>query len=555
MGGQTEGTSEGNVPIPVQADLVLDNQSEGHSMADRGISSPDVDFYEGSSKEAAKADLIFDEFYSPEILKGPHIPTTENFLFHPRLSQNLNEAIEERFNEDGDTTKYVNNAIQIIREINSEDAIEAYRGHHNNDYLQRIAELSKQVPDNFYTTPKPTIVIAARNEIDTMTAINSARNGYVGDFDSEINIIVYHNFDSTPSLEVSSAMSDLATLPNLAIVNERVPSYNTVGCAKKVASDIIIFGSPAEIDIPIIMMDADVKGLTQGIINVGIESLSNKMAASPSYNYGNDVKEKFPVLGVVWDVAEKLRNKKLEMNPNITKATIGPFTCTTKKNIALVGGFKPVATLGGKEKLLVAFEDMQFHKDLSQATCVYYSDEHRKNDHPVRDLGEDGYQVLLDPSREVESLILGDHFDRRWLVLNTEYYTSVSGTERFKWQKVDQSSPDIAQIPELASSITSNNLANALTNYFHAHIMDFLEDGATGNTISNWMLDIIEEMGYEAELETINLGLPKKGARPVGNSVEDIRKDSNWTIKRFLKVAPRKSPFPSKDFNMFRDTQ
>jgi hypothetical protein len=404
---------------------------------------------------------------------------------------------------------------------------------HTDMYIQRLHVLNEQLPKSICTNKtKAIICIAAMNEVNIGTAIHAAKKAYEGNFEKEITVIVYHNYKTAPNSSLRKAILQLKKIPNVFVINEKVPTHNTVAMAKKVLTDSTQLHLGDALDIPLILMDADVLGCTKGTINAAINSLADvyTLAASPEYDFDPKIKKKFPVLGIIWEI-DKHMAKLLKEHGFLIKFTLGVFTIISRKVLAMSGGIKVVTSNSSLTISSIVSEDPQLSKDLLHMVAYdEYGFLQLWTHNPIFPLEKYGYFVYMDASREIQDLTQGNAYDLRWR--NVDHNEQVSGTKRI----TNATIPKYTDIPELGTLI-SNNLAKALNNYRkNTYDSSFYYDD--GNMISKLLLSVLDRLGFTTtfsaiKVEDIEEAMPLEDTQL---SKELVLDTNDWKIAEFKRV-------------------
>ncbi|MBN2015843.1 hypothetical protein JW766_03340 [Candidatus Dojkabacteria bacterium] len=339
--------------------------------------------------------------------------------------------------------------LGFLRNLPWEEVAERYWERHTDEYTSRLARLVEGVPGNFVTEKtKSIVVIAARNETDLERALQAVRDSYGDNFEEEVCILVYHNYTDEPSAEVWHALTKASQhFSNLHVINEQVPQFYNVGTAKKVAADLAMLVQRGQREVPLVLVDADISGLSpesiQQAINVLAETgmidpklqsdlytpishdrfhIAGSVAVSTAYDFDKEAKRKFPVLSLVWDLRRELFTAELA-NRNtqsmISKNPIGPFTVISLKVLCAIGGLMPIP-----------FGDMALGRALDQLVLNYHT-----GLQSVYPLDIHGGVVYMNPDRQISSLIAGMPEAFHWS--GTSRYLAVSGKQRFDWHEID----------------------------------------------------------------------------------------------------------------------
>lgn len=386
-----------------------------------------------------------------------------------------------------------------IKEAPCADVMSHYRSLHKPEYIARLEQLVTTVPEGFVTPETELVaVIAARNETQLASAITALQEQYGEEFLLKVRIVVYHNYSMEPERDVQEAMADVQAYPNVVVCEEQVSPDNNVASAKKVAADIAHMLVPAERDIPFLLMDADVDRFTPGIVAAGLRALQQPfvLAASPSFDISRAAAQRFPVLGLIYELGRVSRDHVLLNDPTFTKRTIGMCTFIMRKSHAAIGGTRPVIATMDKKLKVVPFEDMQMANELANAVNWYHCEKSARV-YPVYALERNGHIVFYDPSREIEDLTARCAADIRWR--SPQEYIKRSGRRRLDWRNI-QSVPNI---PELGDP-TEENLIRALKRYWDSMIVRLMVED-TFRVHSQRVIIELESRGYRLELTAHNL--------------------------------------------------
>lgn len=206
-----------------------------------------------------------------------------------------------------------------------------------------------------------------------------------------------------------------------------------------------------QIDVPLIMMDADVRRLTEGYIQASISALNDRqyLAAAPEFDYDPRLKEKYPVLGKMFDLRYKMSLMELAKKlPGGQHMTYGMCYSIRPRTLAAIGGIKP------QEQ----YEDTRVTTNLKEFTLYIYGNGEGTNImsgiNPVAPLNIDGNHVVyVGADREIADIRRGKGPFSRWV--SSSQHSKVTGDSR-----ESESAPE-TQIPYLGE-YTPENLVQAL---------------------------------------------------------------------------------------------
>jgi hypothetical protein len=493
----------------------------------RGAKAPS---FESEANQPDSAVSLFRRFYSPDLLRGNSSFLREDTVFmHPRIRSMLHLLDAPSAQASIDQRQ----CYAAIKGIETQAALEHYWQIHSTDYLSRLDTLSTQLPEALVTgRTKAVVIMAAMNETEIDRAVASAQQGYHGDFDTEVSVVVYHNFKTQPTEDVKEAAIEVAKRKNVFVVSEQVGQDNASSMARKVVTDVVQRKLGNERAMPFLLMDADVKGLTVTAINDGLAVIdeATTLATSPDWDFDPETKTRYPVLGTVWDVARAMR-QFAGKEGYTTKTTLGPFTLIDRKILAAVGGIKVVK--GSMGMLFpVLFEDMELARNLEEAvgndTQAFTQTEKIQ---PVYRLEEKGHVVILDTKREIASLLKGQAPGARWR--DSELFESVSGTKRDNAE--DNQELDVAEL----GGFTDSNLCKALNRYRRNEFKGY-RYYAVGNALSRELVRVLRAKGFQPNFTATHRNDidEQEPNQDVVESERLVMQTNQWRIADFTQLIP-----------------
>jgi hypothetical protein len=336
--------------------------------------------------------------------------------------------------------------------LSDAEVMAEFWGQHNITYLERLDHLSQQVDLGDRERLQCIIAIPARNERHIKRTIETIRQSYGEGFDQEVLVVIYHNYTENETIpdDVAASVAEVRAYPNVVVIEDAVPRWTNTGMAKKIVSDLVLRSLGNRLDIPLLMMDADIVGLTPGTIRAAIAALDKPyvMAASPEFDFDPAIKSRYPVLGKFWDIRRDLDLTETREEVYGHQLTYGMMYGVRPRTLALVGGIKP----------LEQYEDVQLTSDLR--SCALRDDTYKRHllhtppveYYPVYPLGIDGYIVETDAQHEIRSLLRGEPLHVRWL--QPAYHND----EEPRPEEPEATLPDIPEFGKLNEA----NLAHAL---------------------------------------------------------------------------------------------
>lgn len=431
--------------------------------------------------DSPQAYAVYRNFYHGNIFHD-FLKSNGSCLFHSSLlSDNTAKNIDPE-------VMYKN-----IKRIKPQDALNEYWAKHSKSYLDRLQTLSQQIPMNFIdTNTKLVISISVINEVDVDSAIEAVKQSFGEKFEDEVRVIIYHNFKSDPDEEVRTAIQEVKKRSNVAVVEERVAKNNNVSMAKKVATDIVQFITPQQMNIPILLMDADVQFVPDEMIQRGIQVLKKPfvLAVSPGLNYQSSIKDRFPILGLIQDLENAILDKELFDNFGNPYA-IGQSTFISRSTLAAVGGIKPIKYSSNKLSV-IPYEDMHLSEDLL-ASVAFEDQNPSKQKWPIHSLDIEGFSILTGADREISDLLSGQRSDARWN--SPIHYTQLSGKRRIKWDNVSRDN-SIAELGDFSLS----NLLTAVNRYWVVKKAPIYETYHIQRQGSIWFLEALHKLGFDGKV-------------------------------------------------------
>ncbi|HEX9804131.1 MAG TPA: hypothetical protein VGA67_00455, partial [Candidatus Dojkabacteria bacterium] len=338
----------------------------------------------------------------------------------------------------------------------TEKLYEEYWNLHSAEYREYIEKLraANRLDEVDLSNKKGIIIVAAMNETRLDTTLTELADSYDGDFAEDFHVLVFHNFKNVAlDDEIIEAMQRVRNLPlSMSIIDEMVPEFSNNGLAKKIASDLAL---SINTDLPMIFTDADVASYSTRILNDTLNELKREdvLGVSTTIDYHSEAKERWPVLGMIWDIDKEITTKYgLKSQFDVSTNLIGPFYSITPRTLILSGGIKPFA-----------FEDME----LSQSIKYLVKKPSMKASYrgfPFFSLEDNNQFVALEPDRELQFIINGQHPKTRWY--NQISHSFHSGTKRFDWRSIKaEDTQDIHYLSEW----NEENVAAAIEHYFFSY--------------------------------------------------------------------------------------
>lgn len=408
-----------------------------------------------------KIEQILPTFYTSEFLDNYRMKDKNDrpsyatiALFRSLRSKAMQDLIDKiktsRANEE--ITQLPQDLIYDEEALPNRQVFEEYMLKHSPNYLGRLNLLLKgsNKDKSFLNNKKVLVAVAAMNETSLLEMIQAFKDSYSGNFDEEVAFVIYHNYKDTAAIrpEVRMSVNSVKELSNVLVVEEEVPQYNTTGMAKKLVSDIAITLQGPEMNLPLIMADADISSLTPDIIDNLLRDLDEKgrLAAAPEFDYDDSYKIRYPVLGLIWDVRREIAIQETLLQKEDSKhITYGMCYAINPRVLAMIGGIKPTEQ----------FEDKYLTEELKETTMSYFlSQEGKTSVHPVAPSNTRGCIVRITPDREIMDLRRGNIQWRRWITERS--HSSITGESRNL-----QSAENDHNIPELAE-FSESNIAAAL---------------------------------------------------------------------------------------------
>lgn len=415
----------------------------------------------------------------------------------------------------------------------STEESEEYWKHHNKNYLNRIEKLAEKLSLSIDGKTQGIILIPVMNEFDLKKVIEAIRNSTNIDA-SNLPIVILNNYKGEkPSNDSISAIDEVVKQnKNIHILGTQVPDFSTVALAKKILTDIILLKIGLN-NIPLILVDADVTDLSDGLIEKCAEYIYPvsvmKLAASPNLNIDESTLQKNKYFAFF----NRVKTKMIEMSSRekgYKKSTIGPFTYIGSSTLLKVGGLKP-ALLSKDGFILVDFEDMQLTKDLNMVTA---SETYKQ--YPVSNIGLLSMTVKVDGKKELDAYEKG--LPDQWS--NVTYYQDISGVRP----------------KTIGSEIGGLELLNVVINkYWETMVISLgsngdLQGSKYSNEKSKEILESLNIVGCRYEVEAIDLmnmqGLPaslilssisKKDENIVkGDKAKEMIAQSSSTIILSIKI-------------------
>lgn len=251
---------------------------------------------------------------------------------------------------------------QKINEYQNESSIsldliyENYWSRHTEKYVDYLDGLINQFVPNkekICDGKKMVAVIAAMNETELEKVYSAIKNAYGEDFENEVLVFFFHNFKVANAipLEVQASVHEVKQMgSNVFVVESEVPNYFNTAPAKKTCNDLVLRIVGAHLEIPIAFLDADVFQLTNGVFQAGIDALSFEtiLAASPEFDYDQELNNELPVLNLIFDLRRDLDLFAVKEEPDYNEQmTYGMCTIIQSRTLLTVGGTKPTLYVDG----------------------------------------------------------------------------------------------------------------------------------------------------------------------------------------------------------------
>jgi hypothetical protein len=324
---------------------------------------------------------------------------------------------------------------------------------HNETYVSHLDMLLSgvSIKKKCLTPRKCIVAIPAMNE-PGLNAVWDAFLKSCGPSDKFINevvFLIYHNYKEAALLDekTKKTIDVVKNKPNVVLIEEQAPSFHTTGMAKKTVSDLAMRLEGKDMAIAIIMCDADIRRLTDNIVNHAVDALSQypHLAAAPDFDYTGPERDRYPVLDLIWKIRKDIDLIGTRILGSRAHRTHGMFYAIKPRILALVGGIKPTET----------YEDMQLSRELRAQAGLLRKWPKYDDARIIAELNTiHGATAWIAPDREIAALRSGKRQWSRWL--SEDEHLRISGTAR---QQNDMEGS--ANQPEF-SSLTPENLVAAI---------------------------------------------------------------------------------------------
>lgn len=329
---------------------------------------------------------------------------------------------------------------------------EEYWQNHNEKYLSRLSSLTSQldISERAEIADADTIVvIPAMNEFslhDAVSALDSSLRPTKLDRKSGSNkktsVIIYFNYkedeadipdDVIDSIKKSREFNSNITV---SVIQERVPTDNTVQDSKKVALDLALNLKGFGRDCTILTMDGDICEISHGLVRRCRELLYEKPWAprvvSTNYDIPKELLKKYPAMYFYLKVLYEMLHFEEDTNwadkyyaPN--QKTYGGFMLSSAKVFMSAGGIVPYRNI---------FEDSLF---LMQMECLMNGGLNSTLFIPV--IGAKaipGAFVAATYAREIQNIIEGRPALERWgEILDTQLQNKYAGSRRADFSLIE----------------------------------------------------------------------------------------------------------------------
>ncbi len=188
-----------------------------------------------------------------------------------------------------------------------------------------------------------------------------------------------------------------------------MPKCFNAASAKKMCHDILLKKLNGK-KLPLVLLDADVFHFTEGIFEVGVETLKLEriLATSPEFDYDQNLLEfKYPVLKFIFDMRRDLDVLAVNEEANYNEQmTYGMCTFINSSLVLNIGGTKPST-----------WEDGFLTNDLRRYSGARIEKDHYiylKGSYPIFPLSIRNKFVNVNSQRERDALSIGGGAFSRW---------------------------------------------------------------------------------------------------------------------------------------------
>jgi len=346
------------------------------------------------------------EIFKPHLFERNKIDQYKTYL---NKAEGL-DLINDKLIIDQKISEYKNEASLPLDSI-----YDNYWSKHSEKYIDYLDGLLNQFVSNKEKVcdgKKMIAVIAAMNETELEKVYSAIKNAYGDKFEKEVLVFFFHNFKDANAIptEVQVSIDEVKQMgSNVLVVESEVPNYFNTAPAKKTCNDLVLKIVGAHLDIPIALIDADVFQLTNGVFQAGIDALSIEtiLAASPEFDYDQNLNIDYPVLNLIFDIRRDLDVFAVREEPNYNEQmTYGMCTIIQSRTLLTVGGTKPTT-----------WEDGFLTNDIRNYSGALVQNDKwvfQFNKYPIYHLSINSFFVYINSAREKEAIFNGDEPFCRW---------------------------------------------------------------------------------------------------------------------------------------------